>query len=418
MRFSFAWLVAANAVGLLLSLLLVWPDAGKLLGSLTYGRLMPLHMEWQLYGWCTLPLVGLLLKEFLGRDMAGISNAQYILFLWSLGLFVGGVTFLTGSASGKLFLSWHGWSRVFFPSMLLLIWSVLMLHWIRDRRNTDISRIRQIIRGIILLLLAIVPISLYYASSRSIYPPVNPHSGGATGHSLLASSLGILGLFGVVPAMLGRKRVTSIWFSVYWIAFASCCLVYLLIQHGSVANTNWDQIAGLGTLLVMVPVLVLYIKLWEWPRGSQPWVIVFLLWWALLTVSGWITFLPGFLDQLKFTNGLVAHAHLAMAGMITAFNFILLASISQDSVDEESKCFGGFSLFVAWNASCLVMVISLLIQGWREGGNPGVLFGQDFTTQAIYWIRALTGLVMLSVSLLWFLKASGFTIKKEIWSEK
>ena len=38
-----------------LSLLLLWPGLGDLFAPLTYGRWMPLHMNWQLYGWTALP---------------------------------------------------------------------------------------------------------------------------------------------------------------------------------------------------------------------------------------------------------------------------------------------------------------------------------------------------------------------------
>ena len=63
--YSLIWLLAANLVGLWLALLLLWPDLGTVLGGWTYGRWMPLHMDWQLYGWCALPLVGLLLSVYL-----------------------------------------------------------------------------------------------------------------------------------------------------------------------------------------------------------------------------------------------------------------------------------------------------------------------------------------------------------------
>lgn len=41
-------------------------------------------------------------------------------------------------------------------------------------------------------------------------------------------------------------------------------------------------------------------------------------------MSGWLTFLPGIPERLKFTNGLVAHAHLAMAGVVTSVNGMIL----------------------------------------------------------------------------------------------
>jgi cytochrome c oxidase cbb3-type subunit 1 len=401
MRFSCFWLVVSNGVGLLLAFLLVFPGAGQVMGILTYGRWMPLHMEWHLYGWCSLPLLGLLMKEFLGTSKNGIGESRFALLAWSMGLIAGGVAFLSGHASGKLFLSWSGFSRVFFPLSLCVVWSVLATAWIRDWRNPAYSGWRSIFRALILLVLAGVPLALYYASSGSIYPPVNPGSGGATGHSLLASSLGILGLFGIIPFLLGLIKRPSAMHKVFWISYALCWMGYQLIQHGSVPNTERDQIIGLGSLMGMTPVLILYYNAWQWPEGTRPWRIAFFIWWSVLAVSGWITFLPGTLDSMKFTNGMVAHAHLAMAGMITAFNFILMASLSKTTRVPEAGCFGGWHPFILWNLACACMVSVLLIQGVREGLNPAVLFGPDSLTLTVYALRMIAGVCMFIASVWW-----------------
>jgi len=403
MRFSFLWLVLTNFVGVLLAVLLVFPEISGALGSLTYGRWMPLHMEWHLYGWCSLPLLGLLMKEFLSRSEYGLSETRFILVVWSIGLLVGGGTFLTGHASGKLFLSWHGFSRVFFPMTLCLAWSVMATAWMRGWRGGcgASGKAVEYFRGAILLVLATVPLTLYYASSRTVYPPVNPHSGGATGHSLMASSLGILGLFGVVPFFLRLEPRSRPFILLYWIPYALCWMAYLLIRHGSVSNEGIDQMAGLGLLVVLTPLLIVYYTCWRWPAGTSPWLWAFFGWWALLVVSGWVTFLPGVLDLIKFTNGMVAHAHLAMAGMITAFNFVILASIRGCHSEGNVGCFAGWRPFVVWNTGTLLMVLTLLAQGWREGANPGVLFGGSDLTRALYAGRLLIGILMSAASILW-----------------
>jgi cytochrome c oxidase cbb3-type subunit 1 len=405
MRFSFFWLVAANLVGCLMAILLIRPEIGQALGALSYGRWMPLHMEWHLYGWCSLPLVALLLKEFIEKKSGGLPDVRFSLVVWSLGLLAGGVAFLSGVSSGKLFLGWHGWTRALFPLCLCLVWSVLATNWMRSLRDPQPDQFRRILRGLILAALACVPLALYMSASRDIYPPVNPRSGGATGHSLLVSSLGILFLFGLVPYLLGRKRRTSALFFLYWACLGASFLIYLLIQHGSVANTRSDQIAGLGFLLVMVPALIGYLRLWDWPAGAYPWLVTFLVWWALLTINGWITFLPGVLVSLKFTNGLVAHAHLAMAGMVTSFNFLILSSLAERQATRPAPVFGGWGPFLLWNGGCLAMVGILLYQGVREGHNPGVLFGGDSLTGLVYFVRAGAGFVMLAASVEWFWKA-------------
>jgi len=403
MLFSFGWLAVANLVGLLLAGLLLFPQMGNVLGPVTYGRLMPLHMEWQLYGWCSLPLVGLLLKEFVREGAGAAESVRFALVAWSLGLLVGGIGFLSGQASGKLFLSWSGTSRCFFPIALLMVWGVLTMHWVRSRNTDALSRSRKIIQAVLLAVLATVPFMLYFSSSRSVYPPVNPQSGGATGHSLLASTLGLLGLIAAVPQLLGRARRASPVFAAFWVAYLLLWVVYLIIQHGNAVNSDWSQIAGLGSLLLIVPLLWIYMRLWSWPGASSGWVAAFLLWWTVLTVNGGVTFLPGVLDRLKFTNALVAHAHLAMAGMVTAFGFILLSSLHEENGRQERGVFGGCAAFLAWNGACLLMVAVLFLQGWREGGTPDVLFGRDGITSAVYATRFLAGAAMLMASIHWFM---------------
>jgi cytochrome c oxidase cbb3-type subunit 1 len=405
MRFSFGWLVAANLVGCLMAILLIRPEWGQFLGVLTYGRWMPLHMEWHLYGWCSLPLVGLFLREFVSGDSGGIGDVRLALVIWSIGLFAGGIAFLVGISSGKLFLGWHGWTRAFFPLCLCIVWSILATNWLRSLKDCGAGKTRMAFRAVLLLALACVPLALYMSASRNIYPPVNPRSGGATGHSLLVSSLGIVFLFGLVPYILGRRRRASQWFPAFWSLLGFSFLVYLFIQHGSVANTATDQIAGLGILLIMVPALIGYIRLWEWPAGAGPWLAAFLFWWGLLTLNGWITFLPGILGTLKFTNALVAHAHLAMAGMITALNFLILSALAEREGDSPGSVFGGRIPFIVWNGACILMVCVLFIQGIREGRDPGALFGKDALTSLIYFIRAGSGLLMLGASVAWLVSA-------------
>jgi len=401
MRFSFGWLSLANLVGLILSVLLLFPDLGSLMSPFTYGRLIPLHMEWHLYGWCSLPLVGLLLKEFLDDAPATVADIRFALVAWSSGLLVGGVGYLSGQASGKLFLSWSGLSRAYFPIALILVWSVLATHWIRHWRNPAVTRARQVLRALLLLVLLTIPIMLYEFSSRSVYPPVDPQSGGATGHSLLASTLGLAGVLAAVPPLLGLKRKTSPAPVYFWIVYLALWGVYLLIQHGNAPNDAFGQWAGLGGLIVLIPFVWAYVWTWKWAEGTETWVGAFLFWWSILTVDGWITFLPGFLDRMKFTNAMVAHAHLAMAGMMTSFGIVMLGSLhgSGNSCPEYLR---SRLAFLLWNGACLVMVVVLQVQGWREGANPGVLFGHDSLTGLVYLIRAVAGAVMFGTGGWWF----------------
>src|SRR4051812_34831779 len=126
-RHALGWLVAANAVGVWLAALLLWPELNEWTSPLTYGRWMPLHLNWQLYGWCALPLVGALLHYYLPDDAVGRATTRVGLMLWSAGLAWSGVTWLAGVSSGKLFLEWAGSARVAWPLALLAVWSLLAI---------------------------------------------------------------------------------------------------------------------------------------------------------------------------------------------------------------------------------------------------------------------------------------------------
>ena len=83
---SLFWLVVANAVGVLIAILLLFPALNKQLGEWTYGRWMMVHMNLELYGWTSLPLVGFLFKVY-GADRGPTANwCRPVLWLWSAAL--------------------------------------------------------------------------------------------------------------------------------------------------------------------------------------------------------------------------------------------------------------------------------------------------------------------------------------------
>lgn len=393
-RHSLFWLVAANAVGLWLAVVLLWPTLGDLVAPLTYGRWMPLHLNWQLYGWCALPLVAALLPWCLDdRHPHAAAHTRVALGAWSLALGLGGVSWLAGQTSGKLFLDWSGAARGLLPVAMIVLWTVLAAHtwWRRDR----LGRGRFLLRcGMLLGLLAVPPV-LYIASGREYYPAVNPDSGGATGAALLGSTLGIVTLFGLLPVMLHRRRTAPAgWF---WVVLAASWGMFAGMKHGAVSHHAPDQIIGLGLLLAWVPLLHRYWTKFDWPVDARKWLGAAFAWWLLLVVSGWLTFLPGWSERLKFTNGLVAHAHLAMAGLVTSVNGVILLTLG-----------GGLArrgAFWLWQAGCAVQVALLLALGWSEGEHLGELFRSEAWTQAIYAGRLTAGLAMAAASVLWLKEA-------------
>lgn len=390
-RHSLSWFLAANLVGVWLAALLVWPDLGDFTAPLAYGRWVPLHLDWQLYGWCALPLVGLLLAWCLDRrHPAVLAHARVALGAWSLALGLGGVAWLGGLTSGKIFLEWHGWARPVLPAAMLVLWTLLGAHtwW----RWAELGKPARRLRAALLALLLPVPSLLYWSAGRTVYPSVNPDSGGATGAALLGSTLGVVTLFGLLPLLLGvaRRRRTG-WF---WPAVGAGWLAFALLDHGDTSHHDWAQITGLALLLPLVPLLVWYWRAFAWHDETRPWLRAMLVWWGLLVVNGWLTFLPGFSERLKFTNGLVAHSHLAMAGLLTGQGGLILAELTGRRTRRWA--------FATWQIGCAAQIAVLLALGWAEGLDPAASFRGDMWPQALLLARLAAGAAMTAASARWW----------------
>lgn len=414
-RHSLGWLVAANLVGVWLAVALLWPAAGDLLAPLTYGRWMPLHLNWQLYGWTALPVVGVLLVWFVDARLSGATrHARLALAAWSLALVVGGVSWLSGHVSGKLFLDWSGFARPLLPAAMLLLWGLLVHH--TASRWPALALGERWARGTLLALLLPVPALLHWASGRAVFPAVNPDSGGATGASLLGSTLGIVTIFLLLPALLrvprlvpaqsrqicvlrklpdwaalGRLRLISN--KPVWAALVLSWGIFAAVGHGHESHHALTQIAALAVLLAWVPLLAWHWLTHAWPAVARPWLLAALGWWALLVATGWLAFLPGWSEQLKFTHGFVAHAHLAMAGVVTSVNAVMLTVLARRPAPR--------GVFAAWQLGCAVHVAALLALGATESAHAAELFRSEAWTQALLGVRLAAGLLMTGGSVRW-----------------
>lgn len=393
---ALGWLVAANAVGLWLAALLLWPAWGDALAPLSYGRWMPLHMNWHLYGWGAVPLVGLLFRWMLIPDHPNaVIHTHIALGAWSLALVLGGVSWLGGVSSGKLFLDWHGWARPGLSLAMLVLWTVLAAHvWWSWPRESGWQRWAK--AGVVVGLVLVPPL-MWWVAGREVYPAVNRDSGGATGAALLGSTLGIVGIFGALPRMLGvplsrnespAPARTERWF---WVAFGFSVLGWLAIERGHSSHHDREQILGLGILLAWIPLLIWWWTRQAWASSARPWLRAALMWWALLVLTGWVTFLPEVSERLKFTNALVAHAHLAMAGLVTSVNGLIL-----NQLDPARPLRRGMIL---WQVGAAVMVVVLMTMGWFERDHATAFFYQaTWWVDAGYSIRLVAGMAMTVAS--------------------
>ncbi|MGD9896016.1 MAG: hypothetical protein AB7T14_02905 [Candidatus Methylacidiphilaceae bacterium] len=407
--FSLLWLSAANLVGLWLALLLAWPEIGALSGPVGYGRWMALHLNWQLYGWCSLPAVGVLLNRWLPRRPSSLGLARSAFGLWSWVLALGGVWWLRGESSGKLFLDWAGFARICFVAILAGLWGMLALVLFRRRQKRDageeseaVVRAPSVLDGLVLAALGAVPPAIWIATRPQLYPPINPMSGGPTGTNLLGSTLAVLLILGLLPRFLEipcrNRRVGGL----FWGWFVTESLLYLFLGHGDQSNEDGKQIVGLASLLVWIPLLPLYLHYCGWDARCRLWGISFAGWWTALVLTGFVFFLPGFLDAAKFSHLLVAHAHIAMAGVLTSLNMLLLLQLGAGIPGDPGRL-GEPVRFFLWHAGLLVHLLALGVVGWNEAQTPGWLWNHSAEVHRLYWLRVGAGTCMAAVSLSWLL---------------
>ena len=134
---SLFWLVFANAIGVLLSILLLVPSLNGWLGEWTYGRWIMVHMNLELYGWTSLPMVGFLFKVYQTERAPLAEWCRPVLWAWSAALGVGAFSWLSGHSSGKLFLDWSGYARIVFPLAMLALWLLLAVAFVYKMKNRD-----------------------------------------------------------------------------------------------------------------------------------------------------------------------------------------------------------------------------------------------------------------------------------------
>jgi cytochrome c oxidase cbb3-type subunit 1 len=367
-------------------------------------------MNLQLYGWCSLPLVGFLFGVYgVGREPVA-RWASSILWLWSIALGVGAFTWLNGHSSGKLFLDWTGYSRVLFPIALLCLWGLLAAAFVLECRDRPhLSFPVRILKVLGLVLLLIVPALIYIASDPSLYPPINPDTGGPTGASQLESTLVIIAILLLLPFGISEPKNPSSRPKVWaWIVFAAEGLLCLGLGRADVSHRQPTQWISLGSLLVWIPLMPAYYGAFRWHENTGRWRVAFLCWWSILVPTGWLLFLPGVLDHFKFTDGLVGHSLLAMAGFVSSLLIFVLVQI----MGEDGWIFNGTWSFYVWQASVAAYVAIMFFAGWREGSDPSFSLVPGLLRNSMYSLRLFLGVLILIASIDWFRAA--FTLFVEI----
>jgi len=402
---SLLWLTVANVIGVLIAVLLLFPVLNKVLGEWTYGRWVIVHMNLELYGWSSLPLVGFLFNAY-GADRESMSKwCRPVLWVWSAAMVVGVCSWLSGQSSGKLFLDWSGYARVFFPIAILVLWLFIAIAFAQGPRGKA-AYATFAVQGVKLLglvLLFVVPFLIYIASSPAFYPAINPDTGGPTGASQLESSLIVVAILLMLPYGLTQRKPGSSWMIfTAWVIMIAEFILCIALGRADISHHSPMQYISLGSLLAWLPLTPAYYARFEWHAATRLWRVAFLAWWSALVLTGWVLFLPGVLDHFKFTDGLVGHSFVAMAGFTSSLLIFMMVQLMGD----DGWIFNGARSFYLWNGSVISYVVLMTIAGWREGLDPTFTIVPGMARNLIYGLRLITGILMFFASLEWFLDAT------------
>jgi len=268
-----------------------------------------------------------------------------------------------------------------------------------NNSDTESTRSTRVAKLLGLLILLAVPFAIYVASSPQIYPAVNPDTGGPTGASQLESSLGIVLIllllpFGISRRLPGRNRVVML----SWFLLAAEGALCALLSRADVSHHEPAQYLALGSMILWLPLMRLYYRAFTWNAATRRWRTAMLWWWGGLVVSGWLLFLPGVLDRLKFTDALVGHSLAAVAGFLSAMLIFMMVELLGE---RDAWILNRTWSFHMWNWGVLAYVLVMTVAGFMEARDPAFTIVAGPARNALYVLRLITGLMMLAASVEW-----------------
>ena len=155
-------------------------------------------------------------------------------------------------------------------------------------------------------------------------------------------------------------------------------------------------------MLVWIPLLPIYLSAFEWRPETRLWRRATCWWWGGLVLTGWVSFLPGVLDRMKFTDGLVGHSFVAMGGFTSSLIIVVMIQL----LGEDGWIFNRGRSFYTWHAAVLAYALIMTVAGWIEGADPRFTIVRGGLRDALYTLRLLTGIAMLLASVDWLRDAT------------
>ncbi len=430
---SIFWLALADTVGLIASYQFVNPQWAESVPFLSFGRLRVVHTNGVLFMWLSMAQVGAvcfyMIPRLCGTELWSERLGVWTGWLWNLAGVLMVVTFLTGNSQAREYAEMV-WPLDVAVELVLLLVGLNVLMTVAKRKE------RKLYVTIWYAMGAVIWMPLVYFIGNAMWETGNFWNlSGAIkgvddatlnwfyGHNVLGlwfTTMGVATVYYLVPVL---TRTPLYGYALSMIGFWALAFFYTAMGQHHLLQTptpSWlKTIATMASLGQFIPVLAFLTNIYMTMRGnwgkiyeSVPlkFAIAGTVFYFVTCVQGPFQALQTFNQLIHYTQWIVGHAHLALFGSMSYWQFAAILYIIP--VIYKRRLYSqGLAEAQFWLATAgfLMMMISLQVAGLIQGAawQRGVDIREILPQLRPYWVMRSVGGAMMVFS--------GFVMAWNIW---
>ena len=405
------WLLIGTLLGLATSLKFTLPDWLGTSPILTFGRILPAHLNTVMYGWASLAGAGMLvwLTARLCRVPLQWGWLHYLAAgFWNLGVLFGTIAILTGYSQG---LEWLEFPR-FIGAMIAVGFLLFAGSIVQTFRKRNVEHLYVSLWYIMASLLWF-PL-LYVVANLGIYQGVvQAAMNWWYGHNALATwftPIGLAGAYYFIPKVIGRP-IYSYYLGL--LGFWAFALFYNWngIHHlvGGPLPTWLVTVSIVASVMMIVPVMAVavnhhlttvnHFRMLKYSPTLR-FVVFGSMSYTAVSFQGSLESIRSFQEVAHFTHYTIGHAHLGVYGFLSMILFGAMYYIMPRLAKWEWP-YPSLIKVHFWTTSIgiLIYVAALTVGGWFQGvelNNAAIPFIDVVNmTKPYLWARSVGGTLMM-----------------------
>jgi cbb3-type cytochrome c oxidase subunit I len=421
-----AWLLLPMLIGIALAIKLVWPDFLAGTPLLTYGRLRLFHTNGVIYGWLSTAFVGItyyMVPRLTGRGLVSERLAWITFWVWNAAVLAGQAGLLAGRVQAVEYAEWGPFADALFTLAYVgFAINVFGTIFRSDEKHLFVS--------LWYLLLGISFTALNFVMANTLVAYLVPGAPGAAleglwihnAVGLWVTPLGTALIYYFLSIIL-QKPIYNHGLSL--IGFWSLALFYPLngTHHYFFSPIPmWTQVlASAFSIVLFATVVTVVVNVFGTLSGRWHWItshlplrfLVFGVFGYMLTCTqGPFQAILEVQPVVHFTDWVVAHAHLALLGSFSFFNFAAIYHVWPQVTGRRlrSRRLGEWHFWLTFVGFYLLYFLpdtaAGLMQGfmWLEG-LP--LIESVLAAQPFWLARAVSGTVIFAGQVCFVMNLTG-----------